>query len=189
MKRLAFCTGAAALFAAAPALAHTGQGDVSGLAAGFLHPLLGLDHLLAMAAVGIWSALALSGRRVWAAPLGFVAAMVVGAGLAFAGVGLPLVEAAIAFSVLALGLMVALRLPLGAAAGAGLVAAFALFHGHAHGLEAAGGLTGYLAGFVTATALIHLGGIAVGRVLADSRLGPRLVGGAIALTGLGLVAG
>lgn len=187
MNRIALA--ALAALAATPALAHGGHDAASGLAAGFVHPLGGPDHLLAMAAVGIWSAATLPRRLVLAAPAAFVAAMLAGSGLAFAGIALPLVEGAIALSVLLLGLLVALRLKLPAAAGAALAAAFALFHGHAHGTEAAGDVAGYMAGFAAATAAIHVGGLAIGAEIARSRTAQALLGGGIALAGLGLVAG
>lgn len=180
---------AAALVAAGPALAHTGHGDASGFAHGLAHPFGGLDHLLAMAAVGLWSATALPRERLWSVPLAFVAAMLLGAGLAFAGLGLPLVEGMIATSVLILGLMVALRLKLPVLAGATIAAAFALFHGFAHGAEAAGGVAAYMAGFTIATATIHAGGILVGLPLVDRTLVQRAVGGAIAIAGVAMLAG
>ena len=179
----------AAILAAGPALAHTGHGPVSGFAAGLGHPVGGLDHLLAMVAVGAWSALALPMRQAWVAPLAFVLAMLAGAGLAFAGVGLPMVEAMILASVVAMGVLVALRLPLPAAVGAALVAAFALFHGHAHGSEAAGAASAYMAGFALSTAALHIAGVGAGLLLRHSRLASGLAGSAVAAAGIALIAG
>jgi urease accessory protein len=178
-----------ALLVAGPALAHTGHGEVSGFAAGLSHPIGGLDHLLAMAAVGLWSAIALPRAHVFVAPIAFVTAMLAGAVLAFAGLALPAVEGMIAASVLILGLMVATRAKLPVAAGAGVAALFALFHGFAHGAEAAGGAAAYMAGFAVSTAAIHLGGVALGLPLTGRRLAEGAVGGAIALAGVALIAG
>jgi len=188
MKKL---TLAALLTAAAsPALAHPGHG-AEGLASGFAHPFMGLDHLLAMLAVGLWAAQT-GGRTLWAVPAAFVAVMALGGSLGAMGVGLPLVELGIAGSVLVLGLLVAAapRLPLWApVAIAGL---FAVFHGHAHGTEMPEGASGLLygAGFVAATAILHAIGLGLG--LAGSRLAAvpaRLAGGAVAAAGLVLIAG
>lgn len=188
MKILSFLVPAAVLLAT-PALAHTGQGEASGFAYGLAHPIGGLDHLLAMAAVGLWSAIALPRGQVLAAPFAFVAAMLAGAGLAFAGLALPAVEGMIAASVLILGLMVATRAKLPVAAGAGVAALFALFHGFAHGAEAAGGIAAYMAGFAISTAAIHLAGVGLGLALTGRRLAEGAVGGAIAAAGLFLTVG
>ncbi len=174
---------------AGPALAHPGHGDGSGLLAGLAHPLGGLDHLLAMGAVGVWSALALPRARIWAAPAAFVVAMLAGAGLALTGAPLPGVEFAIAASVVALGVMVALRARFGLAIGVAVVGGFALFHGWAHGDEAAGGVAGYLAGFAFATAAIHAAGVAVGLLLAERRAATMVVGGGVAVAGVAMLAG
>ena len=158
--------GAALLFGAGPALAHTGQGAVTGLGAGFLHPLGGLDHVLVMVAVGFhgWQC---GGRARWLFPAAFLAAMGLGGILAFSGLPLPAVEIGIVVSVLVLGALVAggRRLPL--AVGTGLIALFALYHGHAHGAEAAVGtsLAAYAIGFLAATALLHASGLALGFAL------------------------
>jgi urease accessory protein len=179
----------AAALAAGPAVAHTGHGEVSGFLAGVAHPVGGLDHLLAMAAVGVWSALALPRARIWVAPAAFVAAMLAGALMALSGASLPAVEAVIALSVVALGGMVAVRARLGVAAGAAVAGGFALFHGWAHGAEAAGGVAGYLAGFAVATAAIHLGGVWLGLLIARSRHAAAAVGGGVALAGAAMIAG
>lgn len=153
---------AAMLVMASPASAHVGQGLGFSIAGGFAHPFLGLDHLAAMVAVGLWSALA-GGKRLWIWPAAFVSAMLVGGFIGHAGIHLPEVEPAIAVSVIVLGLLVASGLKAPVPVGAVLIAAFAIFHGHAHGAEApAEGWAGYAAGFVLATALLHSIGIGVG---------------------------
>lgn len=176
--------------AASPALAHTGAGSAASVMDGFLHPLGGLDHVLAMVAVGLWAGFT-GGRAVWAYPLAFLSFMVVGGLFGIADVDLPSVETGIALSVVVLGAALAFGLKLPAAAGAALVAAFAVFHGHAHGAEMAAGAdaAGYAAGFVAATALLHGIGIAL-----SPRAVPRLplmatraAGGAMALAGIGLL--
>lgn len=179
----------AAALAAGPALAHLDPVAHGSFAAGFTHPIFGLDHILAMVAVGLWAAV-LGGRALWVLPAAFVGAMALGFVLALAGMPLPLVEPMILASVLVLGLAVAmaLRLPLPAAAGA--VAVLAVFHGHAHGGEMGeAGALGYLAGFAAATALLHgggvLGGLALGRVAGP--IAARVAGGAVALWGSALV--
>jgi len=184
------------LLLAGAASAHTGQGDHGGLAAGFLHPVLGLDHLLAMIAVGAYAARQ-GGRAMWAVPATFVALMVVGGVLAWGGIEVPLVEPGIALSVILFGALVALdrRLPL--AAGMALAGMFALAHGHAHGAEMpeAAHPVAYALGFVLATSALHVAGIALvlGLVRAfdslPARWTVRFAGAAVALAGAGLAAG
>jgi urease accessory protein len=171
------------------ALAHPGHADVAGFSQGFAHPLGGLDHVLAMVAVGVYAAL-LGGRALWAVPAAFVGAMATGAALGAAGVPMPHVEIAITLSVVALGLAVALRIGLPTLGAMTLVGLFAVFHGHAHGAEMvmeAGG-PAYAAGFLLATALLHGAGLAAGLLTARSapRLAP-MAGGAMALAGVALL--
>ncbi len=144
------------------AAAHPFHPIGAGFTAGFVHPFAGFDHLLAMVAVGLWAA-QFGGRRLWAIPLAFVTAMLAGGALGFAGLTLPLLEPVIAASVLALGLLVVLRIRLHTT-GVLLVAAFALFHGVAHGTElpAMAGALPYAAGFALATGLLHLLGLVGG---------------------------
>lgn len=180
------------LAAVSPALAHVGAGATGSMAAGFHHPLTGLDHFAAMVAVGLWAALR-GGRALWAWPAAFVAVMAVGGLLAMASLGLPFVEPVILASVVALGVLVALVVALPVAAGAVVIGAFALFHGHAHGTEmpvAANGLA-YMAGFALATAGLHAAGIAAGLGLARMRWQrlTRAAGAACAAVGAGLVLG
>ncbi len=160
---------------ASGAWAHTGQGPVSGLAHGFNHPLGGLDHALAMLAVGLWAA-QMGGRATWLVPLSFVGVMVIGGLLGMVGMGVPFVETGILVSVFFLGALVLLsaRLPLWASMV--LVGLFALFHGHAHGAEMPQSVSGieYALGFVLATALLHLAGLAVGYALSRTASVPDL---------------
>lgn len=147
------------------AQAHTGHA-ADGVLAGMLHPFGGLDHVLAMIAIGIWAVQTArcDRRAVWLVPLAFVAVMVAGGALAVAGLRLPLVEVGIVGSVVVLGAIVltAPRLPVWmpiAVAGG-----FGLFHGFAHGAELPAGAApgAYVAGFVAATAVLHGLGVAIG---------------------------
>lgn len=146
------------------ALAHPGH-NASGLAAGLLHPFSGFDHLLAMVGVGLWAAQS-GGRRIWLLPATFMTMLVVGAALAMQWQGLPLVEAGIATSVLALGLLIALSVRLPVPLSIAVTGAFGVFHGYAHGFELPQSVAPveYALGFLIATAALHLGGIAVGVV-------------------------
>lgn len=189
MKPVAFTkiSLAALLFglASIPAEAHIGAGPTSSFAAGFVHPLSGLDHLLAMTALGLWASLATvrSGRTgmVWLLPTAFLAAMALGFAGALVGTALPMVEPAISASVLVLGLLAALAAPLPLGAGIAVAGFFALFHGHAHGAEIGGGdVLPYALGFMLATASLHGVGAAAG--LALPRLA-RLTGAAAMLGG------
>ena len=178
------------LLAPALAFAHPGHGD-NGLLAGIGHPIGGLDHLLAMLAVGLWAAQQQGAAR-WALPCTFVGTLLLGGVLGFEGLNLPALESTIAASVLALGLAVALaaRPPLGLALLA--TALFALFHGVAHGLELPemSSPWTYAAGFVMATAALHAAGYAVVRVLPRAAAPlVRLAGAASAATGVWLLAG
>jgi len=162
--------------------------ESGGWSAGFAHPFLGWDHLLAMLAVGLWAAQQ-GGRALWALPVTFVSIMGGGALLALNGVALPQVEAGIAASVLALGLLVAFAARLPLVAGTALIAAFALFHGHSHGTELPAMATAWTfgIGFAAATTLLHVAGIGIGRTLQSSAV--RVAGGCMALFGLSLLAG
>lgn len=174
------------------AWAHSAGGASSGFSSGFFHPLLGLDHLVAMVAVGIWGAF-LGVPAIWLLPVIFPLVMAVGGVLGIIGVALPNVETWIAVSAVAIGLGIALALrpPLWLAAL--IVGAFAIFHGNAHGSEmpqTADPLS-YAVGFVLATGLLHLCGIAIG-LLERSRTGRvavRAAGGIIALLGGGFLTG
>lgn len=153
---------ASAILAASPAFAHLDPHAHGSFAAGFTHPISGLDHVLAMVAVGLWGAL-IGGRGIWLLPTGFVGSMIIGYALALLGLHLPGVEPMIMASVIALGavVLVALRLP--AVAGALVCGLFGLFHGHAHGGELGGaGEMKFAIGFVLATAILHGCGVLFG---------------------------
>lgn len=174
-----------------PAFAHFDPIEHGSLAAGFTHPLFGLDHILAMVAVGLWAAMQ-GGRATWLVPSAFVGTMALGFAAAIAGMPLPLVEPVILASVVFLGIAIALALPIPTAAVAGLVGFFAFFHGHAHGGElGAAGAWEFAAGFVIATIALHAVGIGAG--LALNRFGgkalSRVAGAATALGGLWLAFG
>lgn len=179
------------LLIAAPALAHTGEG-AGGFLSGFSHPVFGPDHVVAMVAVGLWGAF-LGPPAIWLLPIVFPLVMAAGGVLGIIGVPLPAVETGIASSAIILGLMVALaaRPPLWAAAV--LVGAFAIFHGYAHGKELPDGANAvaYSAGFVIATGLLHLCGIAFGTLARwpAGRIAVRGAGGAIALVGVAYLGG
>ena len=178
---------AVALFAQ-PALAHSGTGLVGGFFAGFSHPLNGADHMLAMIAVGLWGAF-LGRPLIFLLPVLFPAVMAGGGVLGLAGIPLPFTELGIALSVLVLGLLIATARALPVALALAIVAVFAVFHGYAHGKELplAADPVGYSLGFVLATGLLHVLGIAVGelgRRAGALALAPRLAGAAIAAAGL-----
>jgi len=170
--------------------AHQEKGTVWGFTSGFLHPLTGLDHITAMVAVGLWGAF-LGAPAMWVLPVVFPVVMAFGGALGVLGVPIPGVETGIALSSLILGICVAfaVRPPLWVAAL--IVGTFAIFHGHAHGAEmphAANAMT-YAIGFVVATGLLHLCGIAFG-LLVRWPWGQKLVrvgGVAIALVGFGFL--
>jgi urease accessory protein len=176
---------ASILLVASPALAHTG-GDLGGFASGMLHPISGLDHVVAMVAVGLWGGI-LGAPAVWLLPVVFPLVMALGGVAGVAGVPLPGIEVGIALSGVVLGLMVVLaaRPPLWVAAG--LVGLFAIFHGHAHGAElpASADPAIYAVGFVVATGLLHLSGIAIGQAgkWPVGRVAVRAGGAVIALAG------
>lgn len=194
MNRSVFLSllGFAALALAAPAQAHEGAGIAGGFTSGFLHPILGWDHVAAMVAVGLWGAF-LGRPAIWQLPVIFPAVMAVGGAMGVAGVPLPEVETGIAASAIVLGLMVAMaaRPPLWVAGV--LVAIFAIFHGHAHGTELpeAANPVSYALGFVIATGMLHLGGIGFGLLVRwpSGVMAVRAGGGLIALAGLGFITG
>ncbi|MDH4386791.1 MAG: HupE/UreJ family protein [Caulobacter sp.] len=178
--------GLLALIAAGPAAAHTGAALEGGFVAGFAHPLRGFDHLLAMVAVGIWGAF-LGRPLILLLPMVFPTVMAVGGVGGMAGLPFPPVELGIALSVLVLGLAIAFaqRAPVWAACL--MVGLFGLFHGFAHGQElpVAGDPLAYSLGFVLATGLLHLAGIALGLLsrYPPGRLALRGAGAAIAAAG------
>jgi urease accessory protein len=176
----------AVLVAVPRAVAHEQGGVAGGLASGLMHPLTGIDHMIAMIAVGIWGA-QLGSPAIWLLPVTFPLVMAFGGVLGILHVPLPMPEAAIALSALVLGAAVAIRAHVPFATAAMVVGAFAVFHGHAHGVELPGAANplAYGAGFVVATGLLHLCGIAVGG-LSHWPAGARLIqglGAAIAALG------
>lgn len=179
------------LLFAVPALAHTGS-STGGFIGGFAHPLFGLDHVVAMVAVGLWGAF-LGPPAIWLLPIVFPLVMAFGGVIGILGVPLPGVETAIALSAVVLGTMVALaaRPPLWVAAL--IVGAFAIFHGHAHGAELPPGadVVAYSVGFVVATGMLHLTGIVIGLLARwrAGRIAVRTAGGAIALAGVAFLSG
>jgi urease accessory protein len=177
------------------AFAHTGVGDTAGFLHGFEHPIGGIDHILAMVAVGVF-AFVLGGRALWLVPLSFVGMMAVGFLLGANGVTLPYAELAIALSSVVIGGVAAMGRRMPVVAAMALVGGFATFHGFAHGAEMpadAGALT-YALGFAGAPALLHAAGIAgaVGVAAVTGRYGrtiAQVAGGAFALGGMGVLAG
>ena len=164
--------------------------DHNSFLTGFWHPLSGLDHILVMVAVGLWAA-QLGGKALWAVPCAFVLAMGLGYGLALAHVNLPFVEPAILASTVAIGLLAAVALRVPTAIAMVIVAAFAVFHGAAHGAEiGAATASAYGLGFALATALLHMGGIAIGLGAGlifgehSSKTATRIAGAVTALAGL-----
>jgi len=183
------------LFTAALALgtlaaqAHTGHGT-SSLMEGLAHPL-GLDHLLAMVAVGVWSVTALPKNKAWQGPACFLLALIVSATLGMLGVTLPYLEHGVSLSVVLFGLMlIVANRPLPAGMGLGLIALASSLHGLAHGAETPeSGFAGYAVGFLLTTAALHIGGVGIGstvKLLFAERRGIALSGLGAALGGAGL---
>ena len=198
IKRLA----AAALIlgaTVAPAFAHLDPAEHGSFMAGVSHPLFGLDHILAMVAVGLWAALlAQTGdrRAVWLVPTAFVGTMTAGFAVALGGFGLPFVEPVIAASVVVIGLLALVALQVPTVVGMVMVGFFAFFHGYAHGGELGeAGALAFCVGFAISTALLHGLGVGVGLGMGRIAGGPagrwvtRIAGGLTALGGLWLVAG
>ncbi len=194
-RQLAATTIAALLmlFACSGAHAHAGAETLAGgFWSGFLHPVLGWDHVIAMIAVGLWGAF-LGAPAIWLLPVVFPTVMAFGGALGVAGVPLPGVEEGIAMSAIVLGAMIALAARPALWIAAVIVGAFAIFHGHAHGTELpqAANALAFSAGFVVATGLLHLSGIAFGLLVKwpAGRVAVRVAGGAIAAAGVGFLVG
>jgi len=175
-----------------PVSAHGEVGIAGGFMSGFMHPLLGWDHVAAMVAVGLWGAF-LGVPAIWLLPVVFPLIMACGGAIGVIGVPIPGVEIGIALSAIVLGSMIALaaRTPIWIATV--IAGAFAVFHGHAHGTElphAVNALT-YSAGFVTATGLLHLAGISLGLIIRwpIGKIAVQVVGGLIACAGLAFLIG
>jgi Hydrogenase/urease accessory protein len=197
MSRTAFrlLVTVALLLAPSVAFAHPGHGEGGSLLAGFIHPFSGIDHLLAMTAVGLFAA-NLGGRALWAVPATFVAMMALGGVFGAAGVSLPFAETAIALSVLVFGFVIFSGMTPPVLAAMALVGIFAIFHGHAHGTEMPVGGSGvvYGIGFMVATTLLHGFGITLGLAIrwfddVPRRRAMQACGVAIALIGAGLTIG
>jgi len=190
--------GLTALAALAPTLAfaHPGvAGHTHGFVHGFAHPIGGIDHILAMVAVGIFAA-NLGGRALWAVPLTFMSFMVVGGALGMLGVSVPFVEVGIALSIVVLGIAVAVKWNWPLTAAMAMVGLFAVFHGHAHGTEMPLDASGasYALGFVAATGLLHLAGIGIGLAIGKtgqltSHRVTQAGGVAVALAGVAVLTG
>jgi urease accessory protein len=181
---------AIALLTPATVLAHHPEGVAGGFASGFLHPLSGIDHILAMVAVGIWGA-QLGAPSIWALPIAFPLVMSIGGALGVRGVFLPGVEIGIAASALLLGFMIFRETKPPIYLAAAIVGFFALFHGYAHGTELphAANPLAYGVGFVIATGLLHMSGVALGLIHRWPRGAQtlRLAGAGISLAGLFLL--
>ena len=183
---------ALALLAAEPSSAHTGAGTAFGFQSGFIHPLGGLDHLLAMFAVGLLAA-QLGGRAIRLVPGAFVSMMAAGSLVGFAGIGIPGVEFGIVISIVAIALPVAFALGMPAALAMAYVGFFAILHGYAHGAELPAGADAvpYIAGFALATILIQGAGVGVGLACRRFTARPRgyalrIAGGVVAIAGIGI---
>lgn len=194
-----FVAAVAMLFPAI-AFAHTGVGAVPDVAHGFLHPLVGIDHVLAMTAVGVL-AYQRGGQALWLVPATFILGMVFGGALGISGVNVPFVELGIALSIIVLGAVVTLGVKAPVAAVMSVVGLFAIFHGHAHGAEIPENASGlaYAMGFIGATGLLHLGGIGIGFLIGqigETEIGKirepavvRIAGGLMTVAGIGILAG
>jgi urease accessory protein len=171
----------------APAFAHVRGGEAAGFLSGLSHPVSGLDHVLAMIAVGLWGA-QLGPPAVWLLPVTFPMVMAFGGTLGLAGVNLPGIEVGIALSAIGLGSAVLVEARPKLWIAAMLVGFFAIFHGHAHGTELPPGANGilYSIGFVVATGLLHATGIGIGLIhrWPAGRLALRVAGAVVALAGL-----
>lgn len=193
MKRAAITTFVIFfVLAPAAALAHPGHDGAGGLAHGLVHPLTGIDHVLAMIAVGVLAA-QYGGRALWLVPMSFLVAMAAAGAIGMAGIPVQIVEAGIGLSVVVLGLMIAFQIRPPTLVAMVVVGFFALFHGYAHGSEMLGGLAGlsFAAGFLGATALLLGAGVGLGLLLQRRTLSRRLIqagGGAMALVGVAVLA-
>jgi urease accessory protein len=186
-SRVRWSLFAAGIAMVGPAVAHDQPGQAAGFITGLLHPVSGLDHVLAMVAVGLWGA-QLGAPAIWLLPVTFPLMMAFGGFLGLVGVPLPGVEIGVATSAILLGAMVALQARPPLVLAALLVAFFAVFHGHAHGTELPPGQSGlmYSVGFVVATGALHAVGISIGLIhrWATGRVLLRGAGLAVSLAGV-----
>ena len=193
MKRAAVTTFVTFLvFAPAAALAHPGHDGAGGLVHGFIHPVTGIDHVLAMIAVGVLAA-QYGGRALWLVPMSFLVAMAIAGVIGMAGIVVPVAEVGIGVSVVVLGLAIAFQLRPPTFVAMAVVGFFALFHGYAHGAELPDGITGlsFALGFLLATALLHSTGVGLGLLMQRQASSRRLIqagGGAMALVGIAVLA-
>lgn len=176
----------ACLLASGAALAHPGGHAESSFAVGLAHPFSGLDHLLAMLAVGLW-ATQLGGRNLLVIPASFVTSMALGALIGISGFQLPYMETGVSLSVLVLGLLIAFAVQGSRPMGVALVGMFALFHGYAHGIELPASSAGAFPGFLLATAMLHGFGVTAGWLLQKRGAIVRTGGAAIGLAGAWLL--
>lgn len=168
------------------AWAHPGH-DSQSLIAGLAHPWSGLDHMMAMLAIGMW-ATQLGRRMRWLIPFCFVGMMNVGAALSFGGIAIGGVEQGIAVSVCLLGLLLATAMRLPVAISIALTGCFAIFHGYAHTIETLNGNAfAYIAGFSISTAVLHALGVAIALLLNQRQTLIRWVGAGIAISGAALL--
>lgn len=176
----------AMLFIVPAVQAHPQATSAGGLVSGLSHPFLGLDHLLAMVAVGLW-AVQLGGSALWKVPLAFVFTMVIGSLISFTSISLPMMEPMIIASVMILGLIIAFKAQAAPVIASLLVAVFAVFHGYAHGVELplTSSPLAYVIGFAIASMALHGVGMAVG--LAGQQTRMLLRGGGVAIAGVGLM--
>lgn len=185
-QRIAFLLAWTALLFPALALAHVGVGATHGFLSGLGHPFTGLDHLAAMIAVGLWAA-QLGGRALWLVPLSFVSVMALSGLSAVFAVPAPYIESGITLSLLVLGVLIAAAVRLPVLASAAIVGLFAFFHGYAHGAEMphSAGILTYAAGFVLATASLHLSGIGLAALVRQHSQAQwlRFAGAAVVLCG------
>ena len=185
-------TGLLLLCCMGVASAHETAGVAGGFISGFLHPILGWDHVAAMVAVGLWGAF-LGNPAIWVLPVVFPMVMAFGGALGVVGVPVPAVETGIAASAVVLGAMVAFKVRPPIWVAGVIVAAFAIFHGHAHGTElpSAANPLSYSVGFVISTGLMHLCGIAFGLLVRwpAGKIAVQAGGGLIALAGVGFLTG
>jgi len=180
------------VFAPAAALAHPGHDGAGGLLQGFVHPVTGVDHVLAMIAVGLLAA-QYGGRALWVVPTGFLVAMAAAGAVGMAGIPVQVVEAGIGLSIIVLGLMIALQIKPSTLVAMMVAVFFALFHGYAHGSEMPNGLAGlsFAAGLLVATALLLGTVVGLGLLLQQRTLSRRLIqacGAAMAVVGIAVLA-
>jgi urease accessory protein len=194
MKRAAVSAfGAFLVLVPGAALAHPGHDGADGLVHGFVHPFTGIDHVLAMIAVGVLAA-QYGGRALWLVPMSFLVAMAAAGAVGMAGISVQIVEAGIGFSVVVFGIMIAFQIQPPTLVAMAAVGFFALFHGYAHGFEMPDGQAGlsFAAGFLVATAFLLGAGVGLGLLLQRQAPRRRLLqagGGAMALAGIAMLVG